>query len=159
MTITRLTDEQAIAEKKKLAAAVRDILASTPDALVPDVHAALAATGYTNPWGLLPQPFQIHDAIQQTRPIETITSAAEAASLMAKLANRFDDVGVFHDRGWGSAPLEISIIVDGSGHTPIALLTEDVYGELFDQNMIGPNILHTAKVRRFHAYTGKAATR
>lgn len=83
--------------------------------------------------------------------IETITTADAATKLLAELAETHDWVSVFWDRR-DRPTAEISIIVDGNGQEPKALLTADVYKELRDAGTIGKDTLQTFHPRRLHDY-------
>lgn len=84
--------------------------------------------------------------------IPTLETTEAATAMLRGLAESHEWVSVFWDRGWGDAPLEISIIVDGNGQHPKALITPDVYQELRDQKVIPANTLKTFKKRRLHNY-------
>lgn len=80
---------------------------------------------------------------------------AEAAALMHKIFEKQTlDVSVFVDSGWGNAPTEISIIVDGNGQGPVAYITKEAYEKLLQAGVIGENNLYTFKARRNHPYVG-----
>lgn len=152
------TIEQIKANQAALEAAVADVLAEhTGPVLVCDVRDALMAADFEGG----AQSFQIYAAVQKVRPTPTLTTTAEAVQLMADLSARFDDVGVFWDRGWGDHGEEagISIIVDGDGQAPVAWLTDDVYDDLRSTSVIGPNVLNTFKARRFHEYAPDGVSR
>ncbi|MFC7344926.1 hypothetical protein [Saccharopolyspora griseoalba] len=88
--------------------------------------------------------------------LPTLATADEAVELAYALAIRAqtDDVAAFWDRGWGDSGgvAEISVIVDGNGQNPRALLTPVVYKELSESGAIGPNVLTTFKARRVHQF-------
>jgi hypothetical protein len=125
-------------------------LAAHPDATSLDVYQAIRDSGYE---GVL-QSFQVHNACEKIRPIPTLAAADDAVALMNRLAERYEWVSVFWDRGWGDSgqPLEISIIVDGDGQAPLAWLTRDVYRELLAQQAIQPNSYGGYKARKLHDF-------
>ncbi len=84
--------------------------------------------------------------------VPTLTTVEEATALLAQLAETYDWVSVFWDRGWGESPLEISIVVGGNGQDPKAHLTDEVYRALRSAGTIPPNTLKTFKSRRLHDY-------
>lgn len=86
--------------------------------------------------------------------IAVCESAQEAEDLLGELASTHEWVSVFWDRGWGDSgqPLEISIIVDGNGQNPKALLDKEIYRELLDSGVIRPNSLQTFKARKLHDF-------
>jgi hypothetical protein len=87
-----------------------------------------------------------------THLIDDLTSAT---NLLAELARDNDWVSVFWDRGWGDAPLDISIVVDGNGQAPTARITPAVYSALLDAGTIRGNSLRTRKARRLHDYCSR----
>ena len=90
----------------------------------------------------------------QSELIEPLDTADALIFMAALRLNTKKDIDVFYDRGWGSAPLQISIIVDGNGQKPLAFLTETAYRELLESGVIAPNCLHTYKARKCHPYIG-----
>lgn len=92
-----------------------------------------------------------------TKPADppTIDDPGAARAVLAALAVDHEWVSVFWDRGWGDSPLEISIITDGDGQNPHALITTDVYDALRDHGDIEPNSLRTFKKRKVHNYIDK----
>jgi hypothetical protein len=87
-----------------------------------------------------------------TATIPTFETAVDAVAFMNQLAVTHDWVSVFKDRGWGDAPLELTIIVDGDGQNPKAHITPDVFKQLRADSTIGPNSLMTYKKRSVHDY-------
>ena len=87
--------------------------------------------------------------------VSTLTTVTAAHDQLRSLAEQYDWVSVFWDRGWGedSGPAEISIIVDGDGQHPQAHLTPEVYAALREQQVIKPDTLKTYKARRLHDFT------
>lgn len=83
--------------------------------------------------------------------IETITTTDRATAMLAELAESHDWVSVFWDRR-DRPTAEISIIVDGNGQEPKALITAEVYRELRDAGTIGKDTLQTFHPRRLHDY-------
>jgi hypothetical protein len=86
--------------------------------------------------------------------IPTLTTVDEAAALLNELAETYDWVCVFWDRGWGDSGqiAEISIIADGDGQNPKARITDDVYNGLRQQKVIQPNSYVGFKKRRLHDF-------
>lgn len=90
----------------------------------------------------------------QTTTVPTLTTTDDAITFMNELAETNDWVSVFWDRGWGDSGqvAEISIIVDGNGQQPKALITAEVYAKLLRDGVIPPNSLRTYKARRLHDF-------
>jgi hypothetical protein len=86
--------------------------------------------------------------------IPQLETAAEAEALMQELAQTNEWVSVFWDRGWGDSgqPLEITIIVDGNGQMPKALIDKEIYDGLREAGLIDPNSLQTYKARKLHDF-------
>lgn len=86
--------------------------------------------------------------------ITVCETALEAEDLLAELASTHTWVSVFWDRGWGDSgqPLEVSIIVDGNGQNPKALLDKEIYRDLLARGVIRDNSLQTFKARKLHDY-------
>lgn len=86
--------------------------------------------------------------------IPELESAAEAEDLLAELGSVHEWVSVFWDRGWGDSgqPLEVTIIVDGNGQMPKALLNREIYEDLLERGVIRDNSLQTFKARKLHDY-------
>lgn len=86
--------------------------------------------------------------------IAVCETTVEAEDMLAELAGTHEWVSVFWDRGWGDSgqPLEVSIIVDGNGQNPKALLSREIYQELLDEGVIRANSLQTFKARKLHDY-------
>lgn len=90
----------------------------------------------------------------ETNTVPTITTVEDAHSLLKQLADSHDWVSVFWDRGWGDSgqKAEISIIVDGNGNDPKAMITTDVYRALLNQKIIGTDCYAGFKARRDHDF-------
>lgn len=84
--------------------------------------------------------------------INVCETTQEAEDLLAELASTHEWVSVFWDRGWGDSPLEISIIVDGNGQNPKAVISKEIYHDLLDLGAIRTNSLQTFKARKLHDY-------
>jgi hypothetical protein len=69
------------------------------------------------------------------------------------------DSEVFVDRGWGDAPLEISIIRDGNGQKPLAFITHETLKQLQAEGLLGPNCLMTYKARKLYPFIGRRGKR
>ena len=69
-----------------------------------------------------------------------------------ELLRSFPDSEVFVDRGWGDAPLKISIIRDGNGQKPLAFITYDTLKQLQTSGLLGPNCLVTYKARKLYPF-------
>ena len=81
----------------------------------------------------------------------------QAKQLMRGIFRRESlDVGVFVDRGWGDAPLQITIIVNGDGQRPVASLSRETYQQLLADGIVGENTLRTHKARKFHQFKGSS---
>lgn len=65
---------------------------------------------------------------------------------------RVEEPEIFVDRGWGDAPLAISVISDGDGQFPYLYITRNVYDELLSKGYIGNNVLETYKARKLHIF-------
>lgn len=136
---------------------VRTYLADHPAADTHDVFAAIRAAGYS---GLL-QTFVVHDACVAVRPLLMLSTVDEATAVLARLADKYDDLGVFWDRGWGDdgQVAEISIVANSNGQAPLAYLTPEVYAELVTRRIVGPNCYLGYKARRFHDVQVQAVAR
>lgn len=145
------TAQQIADNRQALEDAARTYLAEHPDALIHDIHAAIRDS-WAEPSAA--QPFMVYQAVTTIRPTPTLTSVEDALALMARLAERFDWVAVFWDRGWGDhgESAEISIIVDGNGQMPYAYLTTDLYKELRGRKLIAENTYGGYKARRVHDF-------
>lgn len=90
----------------------------------------------------------------ETTDIPTLTTVADARTLLDQLAETHEWVSVFWDRGWGDSDqkAEISIIVEGDGQNPKAWITFDVYAQLTYGKVIGENTYMGYKKRRLHDY-------
>ncbi|HEY2086318.1 MAG TPA: hypothetical protein VGH54_09865 [Mycobacterium sp.] len=86
--------------------------------------------------------------------IPQLETAAEAEALLQELAQTNEWVSVFWDRGWGDVgtPLEITIIVDGNGQQPKALINAEIYNDLREREVIDRNTLQTYKARKLHDF-------
>lgn len=95
-----------------------------------------------------------NEMTDQQTTVPTLTAVEDAHALLRELAESHDWVSVFWDRGWGDAgqTAEISIIVDGDGQQPKALITPEVYRDLLAQKIVGENSLKTFKARRVHDF-------
>lgn len=88
--------------------------------------------------------------------IPQLETPAEAEALLQQLAQGNKWVSVFWDRGWGDVgnPLEITIIVDGNGQMPKALIDKPIYDDLQARGIIDRNTLQTFKARKLHDFCG-----
>lgn len=75
-----------------------------------------------------------------------------AVDYMKQLRRDGKEPEIFVDRGWGNAPLQISIIVDGNGQHPLAIITEETYRRMLAEKVIGGNCLRTMKARKLHPF-------
>lgn len=88
--------------------------------------------------------------------IPDLETSAEAEAMLQELAQSHEWVSVFWDRGWGDSgqPLEVTIIVDGNGQMPKALINRKIYDDLRERGVISPNSLQTFKARKLHDFCG-----
>lgn len=86
--------------------------------------------------------------------IPQLETSAEAEEMLQELAQSNEWVSVFWDRGWGDVgnPLEITIIVDGNGQMPKALIDATIYEDLRQREVIDRNTLQTYKARKLHDF-------
>ena len=86
--------------------------------------------------------------------IPQLETVAEAEALMRELAETHEWVAVFWDRGWGDLgePLTVTIIVDGNGQQPKALIDGAIYDGLCEAGLIDKNGLQTLKARKLHDF-------
>lgn len=97
---------------------------------------------------------QTYSGYPDAYEIDVCETTQEAEDLLAELGSVHEWVSVFWDRGWGDSGqvAEISVIVDGNGQNPKALIDDVIYRELLDLGAIRPNSLQTFKARRLHDY-------
>lgn len=89
-----------------------------------------------------------------------IVDAAGAIAMMQGFVDAGKKwVSVFVDAGWGDSPLHITIICDGNGQKPHARMTKETKDELLRMRRIGPNSLHTYKVRKCHDFIPDSASK
>jgi len=61
---------------------------------------------------------------------------------------------IFTNRGWGDQPLEIHLIEDGDGQTPLAEINIETFKRLKTEGIITGNKLLTYKARTLHFFNG-----
>jgi hypothetical protein len=135
------TDEQL----RDLAAAH---LAANPDDSAWEVLEVARAAGFRV------QPFQAQNAVEHVRPIATLATIADAAAFMTKARDRYGEIAVFWDRGWGDSgkAAEITVVANSNGQIALARLTSGLYEDLRRDELIAENSLQTYKARRFHDF-------
>jgi hypothetical protein len=145
MTMT----EPIIPTDEQLAEFVTTHLAAHPDDDAYAVRDAARAAG----WRV--QGFEVFYACEKVRPIPTLGTVADALEFMTTLRQRYDDVAVFWDRGWGDSGerAEITVIVGGNGQMPLARLGDGVYRDLVADGLVGADCYGGFKARRVHDFT------
>lgn len=89
--------------------------------------------------------------------IPQLETVEETEAMLQELAKDNEMVSVFWDRGWGDAgnPLEITIIVNGNGQMPKALINGEIYDDLRKRGVIDRNSLQTYKARKVHDFCSR----
>jgi hypothetical protein len=140
--------ELIIPTDEQLAGFVTAHLAAHPGDDVYAVRHAARAAG----WRV--QSFEVFYACEKVRPVPTLGTVADALEFMTALRQRYDDVAVFWDRGWGDSggQAEITVIADGNGQMPLARLGDGVYRDLVADELVGADCYGGFKARRFHDF-------
>jgi hypothetical protein len=84
--------------------------------------------------------------------VPTLGTVNETLTFMTGLSVTHDGVAVEWDRGWGDDTPVISVTAEGQGRKPRAFVTDKVYGELLDQNLIAGNSFRVLTDRRLHTF-------